>query len=142
VTHLKNDNLMLKQEIKNLHSFIEASPRPPSQHIPREQRTLPAEMSHKEAAGIQCVPSAALPTQALPAISMPAGTTLSYRDVVAAAGISPSGPTELPDRDGFKTVTYKKSLPALLLKLLLLTMLSLADRASSVLAGRNPCRKI
>jgi hypothetical protein len=30
VTNLKNDNLLLKQEIKNLHSFIKASPRPPS----------------------------------------------------------------------------------------------------------------
>jgi hypothetical protein len=89
VTHLKNDNLLLKQEIKNLHSFIKTSPRPPSQHIPREQRALPAEMSHKEAAGMQRVPSAALPTQALPA-----GTTMSYRDVAAA------GPTELPDPDG------------------------------------------
>jgi hypothetical protein len=53
------------------------------------------------------VPSAALRTQAFPATSIPAETTLSYRDV-AAAGISPSGPTELPDPDGFKTVTYRR----------------------------------
>jgi hypothetical protein len=64
-------------------------------------------MSHKEAAGIQRVPSSALPTEALPAISLPAGMILSYRDV-AAAGIPPSGPTALPDADGFKTVTYRK----------------------------------
>jgi hypothetical protein len=32
---------------------------------------------------------------------------MSYRDV-AAAGMSPSGPTELPDPDGFETVTYRK----------------------------------
>jgi hypothetical protein len=53
------------------------------------------------------VSSAALPTEALPAISIPAGMTLSYRDG-AAAGVSPSGPTVLPDPDGFKTVTYRK----------------------------------
>jgi hypothetical protein len=32
--------------------------------------------------------------------------TLWYRDV-AAAGIPPSGPTALPDPDGFKTVNYR-----------------------------------
>jgi hypothetical protein len=54
------------------------------------------------------VSSAALPLEALPAISILAGMTLSYRDV-AAAGISPSGPTPLPDPDGFKTVTYREN---------------------------------
>jgi hypothetical protein len=41
-TGLKNDNALLKQEIKNLHGLIEASPRPTSQYITREQRILPA----------------------------------------------------------------------------------------------------
>jgi hypothetical protein len=63
-----------------------------------------AEMSHKEAAGVQRVPSAALPAETLPTISIPVWMTLSYRDV-AAAGISPSGLTALPDADGFKTVS-------------------------------------
>jgi hypothetical protein len=107
VTDLKNDNALLKQEIKNLHGLIEASPWPTSQYFTGEQRFLPAEMSHKEAAGVQRVPSAALPTEALPTISIPAGTVLSYRDV-ATARISPSGPTALPDADGFKTVSYRK----------------------------------
>jgi hypothetical protein len=107
VTDLKNDNALLKQEIKNLHGLIEASPRPTSQYITGEQSILPAEMSRKEAAGVQHVPSAALPAETLPTISIPAGMTLSYRDV-AAAGISPSGPTALPDVDGFKIVSYRK----------------------------------
>ncbi|PNF15465.1 hypothetical protein B7P43_G17548 [Cryptotermes secundus] len=98
VTHLKNDNLLLKGEIRNLHSHVEASHRPP-----REQRILPAETSRKEAASNQWMPSAALSTQASPAV--PAGTTLSYRDV-AAVGVSPPGPTALPDPDAFKTVWY------------------------------------
>ncbi|PNF21980.1 hypothetical protein B7P43_G17815 [Cryptotermes secundus] len=101
VAHLKNDNLLLKEEIRNLHSHVEASPRPP-----REQRILPAETSRKEAASNQRMPSAAISTQASPAV--PAGTTLSYRDV-AAVGISPPGPTALPDPDGFKTVRYRNS---------------------------------
>jgi hypothetical protein len=107
VTDLKNDNALLKQEIKNLYGLIEASPRPTSQHITGEQRFLPAEMSHKEAAGVQRVPSAALPAETLPTISIPAGMNLSYRHI-AAAGISPSGPTALPDAEGFKTVSYRK----------------------------------
>jgi hypothetical protein len=44
------------------------------------------------------VPLAVPPAQALPALSIPAGTTLaqlSHRDV-AAAGIAPSAPTALP----------------------------------------------
>jgi peptidoglycan hydrolase CwlO-like protein len=84
VTELKNDNTLLKREIKNLRSLIEASPRPTSQYITREQRILLPEMSHKDAASIQRVPSAALPTEALPATSILAGTTFSYRDVAAA----------------------------------------------------------
>jgi hypothetical protein len=52
VTHLKNDNILLRKEIKNLHSLIEASPRPPPQYITTEQRILPVEMSHKEAASM------------------------------------------------------------------------------------------
>jgi predicted PurR-regulated permease PerM len=107
VTDLKNDNALLKQEIKNLHGLIEASPRPTSQYITGEQRFLPAEMSHKGAASVQRVLSAALPAETLPTISIPAGLTLSYRDL-AAAGIPPSGPTALPDADGFKTVSYRK----------------------------------
>jgi hypothetical protein len=107
VTDLKNDNTLLKQEIRNLHGLIEASPRSTTQYITKEQRSLLAEMSHKEAAGAQRVPSAALPAETLPTISIPAGTTLSYRDI-AVAGISPSGPTALPDADGFKTVSYRK----------------------------------
>jgi hypothetical protein len=43
----------------------------------------------------------------LPTISIPAGRTLSYRDI-AAAGILPSGPIALPHPDGFKIVTYRK----------------------------------
>jgi hypothetical protein len=107
VTDLKSDNALLKQKIKNLHGHIEASSRPTSQYITGEQSFLPAEMSHKEAAGVQHVSSAALPAETLPTISIPAGMTLSYRDV-AAAGSSPSGPTTLPDADGFKTVSYRK----------------------------------
>jgi hypothetical protein len=107
VTELKNDNALLKQKIKNLHGLTEASPRPTSQYITREQRTQPAKMSHKEAAGVQRVASAALPAENLPAISIPAGTILSYRDL-AAAGISLSGPTALPDLGEFKTVTHRK----------------------------------
>jgi hypothetical protein len=64
VIDLKNDNMLLKQDIKNLHSLTEASPRPTSQYITREQCTVPAEMSHKDEASIQRVPSAALPTEA------------------------------------------------------------------------------
>jgi hypothetical protein len=135
VTHFKNNNFLLKQEINNLHSLIEASPWPPSQHILGEQRILPAEMSRKEAASNQLVPSTVLHTQALPAISIPAGTTLSYRDVAAA------GPTALSDPDGFKTVTYRKKTSAStpLLTFLLLTKLNLADSPSSVLAALYPC---
>jgi hypothetical protein len=46
----------------------------------------------------------------MPAVSVSAGTTLtelSYRDV-ADAGTLPSGPTALPDPDGFKTVRYRE----------------------------------
>jgi hypothetical protein len=103
VTDLKNDNLILKREVNNLHSLIEASHRPHSQYIPREQNVLPA-------ASIQRVPVAPSSTQALPAVSIPAETNLqnlSYRDI-AANGISPSGPAVVPDTEGFKTVTYKK----------------------------------
>jgi hypothetical protein len=110
VTHLKNDNVLLKEEIKNLRSIVEAPSRLPSQSIPREHRILPVEMSHKGAAGNNLVPTATLSTQVSPAIPIPAGMTfteLSYRDV-AAAGISPPKPTTLPDADGFKTVTYRK----------------------------------
>jgi hypothetical protein len=67
-------------------------------------------MSQKEAAGVQRVPSAALPAETLPTISIPPGMALSYRDV-AAAGVSPSGPTALPDADRFKTVSYSKKTP-------------------------------
>jgi hypothetical protein len=107
VIDLKNDNTLLKQEIKDLHSLTDAFPRPTSQHITREQRILPAEMSNKEATSIQRVPSAALSNNALPATSIPAATTLSYRDV-AAAGIPPSERTALRDPDGLKNVTYRK----------------------------------
>jgi hypothetical protein len=118
VTDLKNDNTLLKQEIKALHSLIEASPRPTFQHITREQHILPAEMSNNEAASIQ--PSAALPNLALP-ISVPAGMTLSYRDV-AAIGIPPSEPT-VP----------------LLMELQLLPRLNLADSRLLGFATLHPC---
>ncbi|PNF43161.1 hypothetical protein B7P43_G17207 [Cryptotermes secundus] len=91
--------MLLKEEIRNLHSHVEASPR-----APMEQRILLAETSRKEAASNQRMPSAALSTQASPAV--PAGTTLLYRDV-AAVGVSPPGPTVIPDPDGFKTVRYR-----------------------------------
>jgi hypothetical protein len=107
VTELRNDNTLLKQEIKNLHGLIEVSPRSTSQYITGEQRFLPAEMSQKEAASIQRVSSAALKSEAMPTISILAGMALSYRDV-SAAGISSSGPTALPDAGGMKTVTYRK----------------------------------
>jgi hypothetical protein len=105
-----NNSMLLKQEINNLHGLIEASPRPTSQHIPREQCILPAEMSHNHAASVQLVPSEALSTQALPAVPIPARTTLTelLYSCVAAVEISPSGPTALHDPDGFKTVTYRK----------------------------------
>jgi hypothetical protein len=57
VIDLKNDNTLLKQEIKDLHSLIEVSLRPTSQYITGEQRILPA--------SIQRVPSAALPSKLL-----------------------------------------------------------------------------
>jgi hypothetical protein len=98
VIDLKSDNTQLKQEIRDLHSLIEVSLRPASQCIAREQRILPAEMTNKEAPSIQ------LPSAALPNISIPAETTLSYRDV-AAAGLPPSA---IQDPDGFKTVTSRK----------------------------------
>jgi hypothetical protein len=63
-------------------------------------------MSYKDTTSVQLVPLAAPPVQALPALSVSAGTTLTqvaYRDV-AAARISPSGPTSLPDPDGFNTI--------------------------------------
>jgi hypothetical protein len=110
VIDLKNDNTLLKQEMKDLHSLIEVSLRPTSQYITREQRILPLEISNKEVASIQRVPSAALPSNALPVTSIPAATTLSYRDI-AAAGIPPSEHTALPDPDGFKIVTYRKKTP-------------------------------
>jgi hypothetical protein len=110
VTHLKEDISMLKQDLKNLHQVIEASPRLPPKYIVKEQRILPAEVSRKGASNVVRVPTAVLSTEALPAAPIPAATALtelSYRDV-AAAGISPSGSVPLPDRDGFKTVTYRK----------------------------------
>ncbi|PNF41597.1 hypothetical protein B7P43_G11564 [Cryptotermes secundus] len=82
------------------------SPGSPANEGATSCASSPAEMFPKEAASNQRMSSAALPTQALPTISVPAGTTLPYRDV-AVAGISPSGPTALPDPDGFKTVTYR-----------------------------------
>jgi hypothetical protein len=88
VTHLKNNNILLKQEIKNLHRLTEVSPRPLSQYIPREQCILPVEKSNKDAASIQRVPSAALPIQALPAVSIPAGMTMSYRGIAAAGNFT------------------------------------------------------
>jgi hypothetical protein len=59
VTHLKNCNTLLKQETTNLHSVIEASPRLPSKYIPKEQCILPVEVSHKDVAYIERVPTAA-----------------------------------------------------------------------------------
>jgi hypothetical protein len=65
---------------------------------------------------------------------------LSYRDV-SAAGISPSGPTALPDAEGFKTVSYRKKTvintpPA---EISAVNKVNLADRPLSVLAARYPC---
>jgi hypothetical protein len=111
VTHLKQDNALLKQEIKYLHQVIEASLRLPAKYIAKEQHILPAEMSRKDASNVVRVPTAALFTEALPAAPIPATmafTEISYRDV-AAAEISPSGCVPLPDSDGFKTVTYRKT---------------------------------
>jgi hypothetical protein len=103
VTDLKKDHLILKREVNNLHSLIEAYHRPHSQYIPREQNVLPA-------VSIQRVPVAHSSTLALPGASIPAETilkTLSHMNI-AANGISPSGPSVVPDTEGFKTVTYKK----------------------------------
>jgi hypothetical protein len=86
VIDLKNDNMLLKQQITDLHSLIEVSLRPASQYITREQRILLVEMTNKEGASIQRVPSAVLLNNAT---SIPAATTFSYREV-AAAGIPPS----------------------------------------------------
>jgi hypothetical protein len=129
VTHLKNDNVLMQQEIKNLHCLIEASPRLPSQCISKEERVSPAKKS-------QHLASATLSTWALP---IPAGSTfteLSYRDV-AAVGLSPPGSAELPDSDRFKTVTHRKrtatSIPVM--KLLLQRRSDLADSPSLVLAA-------
>jgi hypothetical protein len=61
-------------------------PQLPSQYIPREERILPAEVFHRDAASVQHVPTDALSTQALLAVPISAGTTLtelSYRDVAA-----------------------------------------------------------
>jgi hypothetical protein len=107
--------MLLKQEIKNLHSLIEASPTPAFQYITREQCIVPAEVSHKDVANIQRVPSAALPAEALPAISIPAGMTLSYRDV-AAAGFHPLALQRyLILRDLKPLCTERRPPPALLL---------------------------
>jgi hypothetical protein len=109
VAHLKN-YVLLKEEVINLHSIIEASPRLLSPCIPSEQRILPAEISHKDAASYQRVPKATPSTQALSAVPIPARTTLaelSYRNV-AAAGIS--HPTALPEPDGFTTITHRKKI--------------------------------
>jgi FtsZ-binding cell division protein ZapB len=91
VTHLKEDNSLLKQELRNLHQVIETSPRLPPEYIAKEQRILPAEVSRKGASSVVRVPTAALSTEALSAAPIPAATALtelSCRDV-AAAGISP-----------------------------------------------------
>jgi hypothetical protein len=112
VGHLKNDNVLLKEEVKNLHSIIEASPRLLSPCISREQRILLAEITHKDAASNQRMPKATLSTQALPVVPIPAGTAwaeLSYRDV-AAAGILPPRLAVLPEPEDFKTVTYRKKI--------------------------------
>jgi hypothetical protein len=106
VIDLKSDNTLLKQEIKDLHSLIEVSLRPASQCISREQRILPAEMANKKATSIQRVPSAALPNNALPAISIPGATTLSYRDV-AAAGL----PERYMIRTDLKPLLTERRLP-------------------------------
>jgi hypothetical protein len=96
------------------------------------------EMSHKEAAGVQRVSSAALPAETLPAISIPAGENVPQGggwcpacafscpsssglacyfytccDDLLVQGrccgwIPPSGPTALSDPDGLKTVSYSK----------------------------------
>jgi hypothetical protein len=110
VTHLKHDNALLKQEIHNLQSVIEVSPRLHPKYIPKEQRILPAEVSRKDASYVEHVPTVALSIEALPAAPISAATILielSYRDV-ATVGISPLGSAPLPDRYGFKTVTYRK----------------------------------
>jgi hypothetical protein len=110
VTHLKQDNSLLKQELKNLHQVIEASPRLPPKYIVKEQHILPAEVSRKGVSNVVRVPTAVLSTEALPAAPIPAATALTelyYRDV-PAAGILSSGSVPLPDCDGFKTVTYRK----------------------------------
>jgi hypothetical protein len=134
VTHLKQDNALPKQEIRNLHKFIEASPRLPPKYIAKEQRILPMEVSQKDATSIEHVPTAALSTEALPAALIPATaalTELLYSDV-AVAGISPSGSVLLPDCDGFKTVMYRK-------KAATITPPAEIPAMRKVRHGREPC---
>jgi YesN/AraC family two-component response regulator len=56
VTHLKQDNSLLKQELKNVHQVIVASPRLRPKYIAKEQRILPAEVSRKGASSVVRVP--------------------------------------------------------------------------------------
>jgi hypothetical protein len=91
VIDLKNDNTLLKQEIRDLHSLTEVSLSPTSQYITREPRILLAEMSNKDS--IQRMPSAAHPNNALPATFIHSAT---------------SERTALHDTGGFQTATYRK----------------------------------
>jgi hypothetical protein len=111
VTDLKNDNVLLKHEIQDLHALLEASVTLPAQRSHSEQRILPAAVCHMVKPSKQRVSATDQTLPAAPA-ALPAGsslTELSYRDVVAA-GISPStsGTAVLPAQDGFITVSYKE----------------------------------
>ncbi|XP_033608317.1 uncharacterized protein LOC117282512 [Cryptotermes secundus] len=132
VAHLKNDNLLLKEEIRNLHSHVEASPRPL-----REQRILLAETSRKEAASNQGMPSAASPLRPrllyLLGQPCPTGTSLWL-------GFHPLGLQRYLILMDLKPLgTEIGPPPALLLQVLLSTKLSFPDSPSSVLVTRNPC---
>jgi hypothetical protein len=137
VTNLKQDNALLKHELKNLHQVTGASPRLPPKYIAKEQSILPAELSRKDVFYVERVPIVALSTEALPAAA--ALTELSYRDV-AAAGISPSvsGPLYLIVT-GLKPLRRRQPLARLLLKFQLRGNLEIVESPTSVLAALYRC---
>jgi hypothetical protein len=78
VTHLKEDNSLLKQELKNLHQVIETSPRLPPEFIVKEQFILPAEVSRKGSSSVVRVPTAVMSTEAQMLSWYPNSTLLRF----------------------------------------------------------------
>jgi hypothetical protein len=113
VTCLKDDNVYMKEEIKNLRSLLEASPKAFLLQTSKDQYILPEAVRFVDAANSQATLQVPLPAPSIK-VKRPAGIPatatlagLSYRDV-AATGTLPQGSSSLPDCEGFQTVTYKK----------------------------------